>query len=91
MATSFRKWRMSDKKRDLDLEILEAIVARPGQGLMSLIEQFSEKASKNTIRKYVSDLAKLGRITARHETVLRPTDEGERFLQKCRKAHPRED
>jgi predicted transcriptional regulator len=82
---------MSDKKRDLDLEILEAIVARPGRSLLSLIEQFSANASKNTVRKYVSDLAKLGRITAKKETVLRPTDEGERFLQKCRKAHPRED
>lgn len=82
---------MSDKKRDLDLDILEAIVSRPGQGLLSLIEQFSAKASKNTVRKYVRDLAVLGRITARNETVLRPTEEGERFLEKCRKAHPRED
>lgn len=82
---------MSDKKRDLDLEILEAIVSRPGRSLLSLIEQFSAKASKNTVRKYVRDLAVLGRITARKETVLRPTDTGERFLEKCRKAHPRED
>jgi predicted transcriptional regulator len=82
---------MSDKKRDLDLDVLDAIIAHPGQSLTSLIEQFSEKASKNTIRKYVADLANLGRITARKETVLRPTDAGERFLEKCRKAHPRED
>jgi len=82
---------MSDKKRDLDLEILEAIVAQPGQCLLSLIDQFSQKASKNTVRKYVGDLVKLGRITAKKETVLRPTEEGERFLEKCRKAHPRED
>lgn len=82
---------MSDKKRDLDLDILEAIVSRPGESLLSLIEQFSAKASKNTVRKYVKDLADLGRITARKETVLRPTDAGERFLEKCRKARPRED
>lgn len=83
---------MSEKKEGLDLVLLDAVVANPGTTIINIIEQFSNKASKNTIRRYIGDLEKLGLITAKKETVLRPTTLGKVFREKnVGEAHPRED
>lgn len=82
---------MPEKIEGLDVDILSEVVRDPGISITDIIEQFSGKASARTVRRYLKELAALGCIKARKETVLRPTPAGIVFLEKCRKAHPRED
>jgi hypothetical protein len=69
---------MSDKLEGLNRDILAAIVSRPGQSIINIIELFSGKASKNTIRTRIKQLTDSGLITAHKETVVRPTVAGKR-------------
>jgi predicted transcriptional regulator len=76
---------MSEKIEGLDVELLAAIVSDPGVSITDITEQFLVKASRSTVRRYLKELIALGCITARKETVLRPTDAGIKFLGKCRR------
>lgn len=78
---------MSDHNEGLDLDLLAAIEANPGISIINISDKFSGRASESTVRRYVKSLADLGLITARKETVLRPTTLGKVFAEKekCRR------
>ena len=82
---------MSEKIEGLDVDLLAAIINDPGISINDISEQFLEQASQSTIRRYLKELVALGCIRARKETVLRPTEIGEQFLEKCRMAQSGED
>lgn len=81
---------MSIKKRELDLDLLAAVIDAPGRSITNITQQFSEKESPRTTRRKLVALADSGLISLRKEQVARPTPAGLQYKGNARPT-PREE
>lgn len=72
---------MSDKFEGIDKDLLAAIIADPGINIAKIIELFSRKASKSTIKRRIKTLSDTGLISIRKGLVAKPTAIGKIFMQ----------
>jgi hypothetical protein len=58
----------------LDQDLKAWIVAHPGQSIINIIDEFSDKASGRTIRRKISAMVAAGLVSRRKELVIRPKE-----------------